>query len=203
MTQSNSINPSDGELSTPSFPDLNEPAMPGVGSEGLPTPSLPAEPELPDLNEPAMPGIGPEGLPTPSLPNAPQPSRPQPSQPSCPPSGCAPTSRLCPAGYQRLTVRSNQTFTDLLLENNVSYSAMRAANPALPTSRPPAGTVYCAPPSGTRRMCTYGSRTYVMGQGETLYSLVRTLNTTAAQLLRANPELAPGDFLPGRVICLP
>lgn len=176
MTQSNSINPSGGELSTPSFPDLNEPAMPG---------------------------IGPEGLPTPSLPSAPQPSRPQPSQPSCPPSGCAPTSRLCPAGYQRLSVRSNQTFTDLLLENNVSYSAMRAANPALPTSRPPAGTVYCAPPSGTRRMCTYGSRTYVMGQGETLYSLVRTLNTTAAQLLRANPELAPGDFLPGRVICLP
>ena len=203
MTQSNSINPSGGELSTPSFPDLNEPAMPGVGSEGLPSPSLPAEPELPDLNEPAMPGIGPEGLPTPSLPSAPQPSRPQPSQPSCPPSGCAPTSRLCPAGYQRLSVRSNQTFTDLLLENNVSYSAMRAANPALPTSRPPAGTVYCAPPSGTRRMCTYGSRTYVMGQGETLYSLVRTLNTTAAQLLRANPELAPGDFLPGRVICLP
>ena len=203
MTQSNSINPSGGELSTPSFPDLNEPAMPGIGSEGLPTPSLPTKPELPDLNEPAMPGIGPEGLPTPSLPSAPQPSRPQPSQPSCPPSGCAPTSRLCPAGYQRLSVRSNQTFTDLLLENNVSYSAMRAANPALPTSRPPAGTVYCAPPSGTRRMCTYGSRTYVMGQGETLYSLVRTLNTTAAQLLRANPELAPGDFLPGRVICLP
>ena len=230
MTQNNSVNPSGGELSTPSFPNLNgpamsgigaeglptpslpaepefpnlnEPAMPGIGPEGLPTPSLPAEPEFPDLNEPAIPGIGPEGLPTPSLPSTPQPSRPQPSQPSCPPSGCAPAVQRCPTGYQRRTVRSNQSFTDLLLENNVSYGAMRAANPDLSTSRPPSGTVYCAPPSGTRRMCAFGSRTYVMGQGETLYSLVRTLNTTATQLLRVNPELAPGDFLPGRVICLP
>lgn len=176
MTQRNPMNPSGGELSTPSFPDLNQPAMPGVG---------------------------PEGLPTPSLPSTPQPSRPQPSQPSCPSTGCPPIVQRCPTGYQRQTVRSNQSFTDLLLENNVSYSAMRAANPNLSTSRPPAGTVYCAPPSGTRRMCAFGSRTYVMGQGETLYSLVRTLNTTATQLLRANPELAPGDFLPGRVICLP
>ena len=198
MMQNNSANPSGGAASTPSFPDINEPAMPGIGPEGLPTPSLPAESDFPDLNEPAMPGIGPEGLPTPSLP-----SMPQLSLPNCPPTGCTIVARRCPTGYQRLTVRSNQSFTDLLLENNVSYGAMRAANPNLPTTQLETGTVYCAPPSGTRRMCAYGNRTYVMGQGETLYTLVRTLNTTASRLLRANPELAPGDFLPGRVICLP
>lgn len=177
-------------LPTPSIPDINQPAAPGIGPEGLPTPSLP------DINQPAAPGIGPEGLPTPSLPSN--------NRPVCPPGNCTPTpSRRCPDGYKRATVGRNQTFYDLLLENNVSYDAMRSANPNLSTGRPAAGTVYCAPPSGTRRMCTYGSRSYVMGQGETLFTLVRTLNTTAARLLRANPNLAPGDFLPGRVICLP
>ena len=147
-----------------------------------------------------MPGIGPEGLPTPSLPSTPQIIRPQPSQPSCPPSGCAST---CPAGYTLRMVQNNQSFTDLLIANNVSYNAMRAANPALPTTRIAPGTRYCAPPSGSRRMCAFGSRSYVMGRGETLYTLTRTLGVQAARLLELNPSLAPGDFLPGRVICIP
>ena len=33
--------------------------------------------------------------------------------------------------------------------------------------------------------------------------LVRSLNTAPDVLLRLNPSLAPGDFLPGRVICIP
>ena len=147
-----------------------------------------------------MPGIGVEGLPTPSLPSMPQIIRPQPSQPSCPPGGCAP---VCPAGYTLRTVQNNQSFTDLLIANNVSYNDMRAANPELPTTRIALGTRYCAPPSGSRRMCAFGSRSYVMGQGETLYTLTRTLGVQAARLLELNPSLAPGDFLPGRVICVP
>lgn len=220
MSQSNSVNPPGGaftpstspempdtsngsvqQLPTePEFPNLNEPAMPGIGPEGLPTPSLPAESEFPDLNEPAMPGIGVEGLPTPSLPSTPQIIRPQPSQPSCPPGGC---ERVCPAGYTLRMVQNNQSFTDLLIANNVSYNAMRAANPELPTTRIAPGTRYCAPPSGSRRMCAFGSRSYVMGRGETLYTLTRTLGVQAARLLELNPSLAPGDFLPGRVICVP
>ena len=179
--------------------------MPSTPSESIDTSNgsvqqLPAEPEFPNLNEPAMPGIGPEGLPTPSLPSMPQIIRPQPSQPSCPPGGCAP---ICPAGYTPRTVQNNQSFTDLLIANNVSYNAMRAANPELPTTRIAPGTRYCAPPSGSRRMCAFGSRSYVMSQGETLYTLTRTLGVQAARLLELNPSLAPGDFLPGRVICVP
>ena len=220
MSQSNSVNPPGGAFTPstspempdtsngsvqqlpaePEFPNLNEPAMPGIGPEGLPTPSLPAESEFPDLNEPAMPGIGVEGLPTPSLPSVPQIIRPQPSQPSCPPGGCA---SFCPAGYTLRMVQNNQSFTDLLIANNVSYNAMRAANPELTTTRIAPGTRYCAPPSGSRRMCAFGSRSYVMSQGETLYTLTRTLGVQAARLLELNPSLAPGDFLPGRVICVP
>lgn len=158
--------------------EFNRPASPNEGPAGLPTPDI-------TDNIPAQPGEGPALSPTPAIP-----SRPVPSV-------------RCPVGYRRGTVQGNQTFTDLLLENNVSFNAMRAANPTLPTSRLAPGTVYCAPPSGSRRVCTYGSRSYVMSQGETIYTLVRTLGISPGRLLQANPSLAPGDFLPGRVICLP
>ena len=190
--------PGEGPAGT-STPDLIEstPAQPGEGSTGLPTPSLPdsgaAEPgegpaglptpTLPD-DEAAQPGEGPAGLPTPSLPSRPQPER------------------VCPQGYRRAAVQNNQSYTDLLIENNVSYNAMQSANPDLSTTSPVAGTIYCAPPSGTRMLCS-SNRSYVMSQGETLYTLTRTLGISAGRLLAANPNLAPGDFLPGRVICLP
>ena len=70
---------------------LNQPATPGPGPEGLPTPALP------DINQPASPGPGPDGLPTPSLPSQPQ--------VTCPGNFC------CPAGYTAATVGRGQTFT--------------------------------------------------------------------------------------------
>lgn len=168
--------------------EFNRPASPNEGPAGLPTPDI-------TDNIPAQPGEGPVDSPTPVVPLPPQsiPVRPQP----------VPIGRRCPIGYRRGTVQGNQSFTDLLLENNVSYNAMQAANPGLPTTRLAPGTVYCAPPSGSRRVCAYGTRSYVMSQGETIYTLVRTLGISAGRLLQANPSLAPGDFLPGRVICLP
>lgn len=158
--------------------ELNQPAAPIEGPEGLPTP---------EVDTPAAPNEGSAGLPTPEVSTRP----------------AQPTARVCPSGYRRGTVENNQSFADLLIENNVSYNAMRTANPDLPVTRLTPGTVYCAPPSGTRRLCANGGRSYVMSQGETLYSLTRTLGISAGRLLAANPSLAPGDFLPGRVICLP
>ena len=177
------------DLPTPSLPG-DQPATPGEGPLGLPTPSLPGD-------QPASPGEGPLGLPTPSLPSSPAPVQPSfPSRPSV-------IVRRCPTGYQRGTARNNQTFTDLLLQYNVSFDAMRSANPDLPTTRLAPGTVYCAPPAGSRKVCPCQGRSYIMGTGETLYTLVRSLNTSPDVLLRLNPSLAPGDFLPGRVICIP
>ncbi|MBR4068510.1 MAG: hypothetical protein IKK08_07810 [Clostridia bacterium] len=159
---------------------INIPAQPD-------TPDLPT-PALPDTNQPAQPGEGPEGLPTPSLPG----------------SGGSPSIVYrCPLGYAAKVTANGQTFTDLLLENNVSYRAMQLANPRLPTTRIPPGTPYCAPPAYSRRLCPQGSRSYAMGVGESLETLVETEGLSPALLLAANPTLAPGDFLPGRVICLP
>ncbi|MBE5787404.1 MAG: LysM peptidoglycan-binding domain-containing protein [Clostridiales bacterium] len=169
-------------LPTPSLPDNNQPAQPGEGSQGLPTPSLP------DSNQPAQPGEGSQGLPTPSLPS-------QPSRPVIPFS--------CPIGYRQGVVRNNQSFTDLLLEYDVSFNAMRRANPYLPTTRLAPGTVFCAPPVGTRRLCSNGGNSYILNQNETLDSLAAAWGIAPGTLLRANPNLAPADFIPGRVICLP
>lgn len=163
-------------LPTPSLPNSNTPAQPGEGPVTLPTPDLPDQ-------TPAQPDEGPVILPTPSLP----------SQPI--------TIRRCPEGYRQGVVRNNQSFTDLLIEYDVSFNAMRGANPLLPTTRLSPGTVFCAPPVGTRKLCNNGS--YILAQNETLDSLAATWGIAPATLLRANPNLAPRDFVPGRVICLP
>lgn len=169
--------PGEGALPTPSLPDINTPAQPGEGPVTLPTPDLSDQ-------TPAQPGEGPVILPTPSLP----------SQPI--------TIQRCPAGYRQGVVRNNQSFTDLLIEYDVSFNAMRAANPLLPTTRLSPGTVFCAPPVGTRKSCRSGS-SYILAANETLDSLAASWGIAPATLLRANPNLAPRDFVGGRVICLP
>ncbi len=160
---------------------INIPAQPDMGPEMLPTPTVPdAE------NQPAQPGEGPEVLPTPALPGE----------------GSSIVYR-CPLNYTAKVTTGSQTFTDLLLENNVSYRAMQLANPNLPTTRLAPGTPYCAPPANSRRLCPRGYRSYAMGVGESLETLVETEGLSPALLLAANPTLAPSDFAPGRVICLP
>lgn len=179
---------------------MNQPVTPGEGPEGLPTPSLPSD------QQPVTPGEGPEGLPTPSLPSDQQPVTPgegpegfpTPSLPSQPNIG-----RRCPIGYRPAVVRNNQSFTDLLLENDVSYQAMRNANPYLSTNRIAPGTRYCAPPAMSRQLCSNGTTTYIMEQGQNLSVLARTTGLSPALLLAYNPTLAPSDFVPGRVVCLP
>lgn len=176
------------QLSTSDEMQRNVPAQPDEGPAGLPTPVLPD-------NTPAQPGEGPLAPPTPSIPS-------RPVRPTIPVIPIIPVQR-CPAGYQEGVVETGQSFTDLLLLYNVSYDAMRSANPSLSTTRPIPGSRYCAPPSGSRRLCPSGTRSYVMEQEETLTSLTLRFGVSAGSLLRANPSLAPGDFLPGRVICLP
>ncbi len=156
------------------------------GPVELPTPALP------DINQPASPEIGPEGLPTPALP----------SQPEQKPGITIPIRR-CPYGYGIATVQNGQTFTDLLLLHNVSWQAMRSANPTLPTTRLSPGTTYCVPPQMTRRICPSGSYSYVMSDGEDLNTLAETFGMQPGVFLSVNTQLAPSDFVGGRVICVP
>ena len=162
---------------------IDVPAQPNEGPVQLPTPDAPAQ------NQPAQPGEGPVELPTPEMtPQVPIVIRPV---------------VTCPAGYTRGIVQNGQTFTDLLLQHNVSWQAMRNANPSLPTTRLSPGTRYCIPPAGTRKLCPTGTDSYVMGQYEDLNTLSELFGVAPGVFLTVNTQLAPSDFPAGRVICVP
>ena len=147
-------------------------------------------------NQPAEPNT--PNLPTPSLPS-------QPSRPSTPPViivPSTPSTNTCPSGYTRDIVRSGQTYADLLLRHNVSYRAMRSANPRLSPGYLVVGQSYCAPPTGTRQTCA-NLKSYTILPGEDLETLAADLRTTKGRLLALNPTLLPSDFSSGTVICIP
>lgn len=152
-----------------------------------------------DINQPGT--VEPPFLPTPSLPSTPS----TPSQPSRPPVVVVPSRpsvSTCPSGYTRDIVRSGQTYTDLLLRHNVSYRAMRDANPRLSPGYMVVGQTYCAPPTGTRQTCA-NLKSYTILPGEDLETLASDLRTTKGRLLALNPTLLPSDFSSGTVICIP
>lgn len=121
---------------------------------------------------------------------------PQPVVPSAP-------GVSCPIGYTARRVRSGQTYADLLIDLNVSYKALRTANPTLRPGRMTVGAAYCAPPAGSREPCT-GRPRYTVAEGDSLARIAARVNTTAGRLLMLNPTLLPTDFSQsGTVICLP
>ena len=112
-------------------------------------------------------------------------------------------AQVCPIGYSAQRVQAGQTYADLLIDLNVSYKAMRSANPNLRPGFMVAGTPYCAPPAGTRETCS-GRRSYTIEDGDSLAMIARRLNTTAGRLLMINPTLVPTDFSQaGVIICIP
>ena len=108
----------------------------------------------------------------------------------------------CPIGYEARTVQAGQSYADLLVENNVSYRAMRLTNPGLVPGRLTAGTRYCAPPAGTRQLCSRGG-SYTIQAGENLADVARRFNTTPGRMMQLNPTLLPTDFSSGTIICTP
>lgn len=133
---------------------------------------------------PPQPGTQPP-RPVPPQPPQPNPQRPRPAPP-----------QLCPPGFRQATVQAGERLEDLLLRFDVSYRAMRAANPSL-SEQPQPGMRFCAPPAGSR-----GCRTYTLAAGDTLERAAARLRTTPGTLLRLNPAMAPRDFSQGRVICI-
>ena len=102
-----------------------------------------------------------------------------------------------------ITPAGRKCLTDLLIDLNVSYQALRNANPTLRPGFLVAGTFFCAPPAGSRTACV-GNRTYVVQDGDNLNSIARRLGTTNGRMLMLNPTLLPTDFSQaGTTICIP
>ncbi len=109
----------------------------------------------------------------------------------------------CPADSVTILMPMGWSYATLLTRYGISYNALAAANPGLNLDAIPAGQRVCIPPMGSRRLCASGTRSHVIDQGETLTTLAQRFNTTVARLLRINADLAPADFIAGRVICAP
>ena len=134
----------------------------------------------------------------PAPPPAPTPAPIPTPIPTPPPSPAA----NCPPGYTSGAVRYQETYGDILLRYNISYQAFRLSNPQLTLDRLLPGQRYCIPPMGSRGLCQVGANSHVMDQGENLLGVASRFQTTPAALLRLNANLAPADFVPGRVICV-
>jgi len=116
---------------------------------------------------------------------------------------CIPhTEPLCADGYTMGIVQPRETYTDLLVRNDQSYLAFRAANPTLEPGRLLVGMRYCLPPEELKHLTCPGGKTYQISDGDTLESIAATQNISIGRLLRVNPCLAPSDFVPGRTICI-
>lgn len=107
----------------------------------------------------------------------------------------------CPAGYTADTVRYGETLADVLTRYDMSYAVFRQANPNLTATRLIPGQRLCVPPPAQRGGCGRG-RSYLIQDGENLNQVARQNQVTATALLLRNQNLAPGDFVPGRMVCV-
>ena len=120
-----------------------------------------------------------------------------PAQPSTPSVPSAPSP--CTAG-QPYTIAAGETAADLQLRQDINLHTLQAANPATDLNQLTAGQTICLP--DTNQPCSLPA-TYTLRTDETLESTALKLNASLSALLRANPCLAPSDFVPGACIFVP
>jgi len=124
-----------------------------------------------------------------------------PPPPETPPAydGPAEDTVTCPEN-RRAVVAEGQTVADLQIAYDKSYRTLEAANPNVDLENLTAGQTVCIP--DINLPCALPS-SIVLRDGETLSSIAVTYNLPVAQLLRANPCLAPDDFTAGTTVKLP
>ena len=97
-------------------------------------------------------------------------------------------------------VTAQETVTDIQIQHNKSLHTLEVANPQLDLDNLKEGDTVCVPP--VNLPCALPGSA-VIAEGDTLESLANRYRLSLAQLLRANPCLAPDDFVPGVTIKLP
>ena len=117
---------------------------------------------------------------------------------------CAgPCCALCPEGWTRAAIQAGESYADLLVRYDISYRAMRIANPRLLPGLLIPGQSFCVPPESDRRSaCPAGSRAYTLTPGETFVAVAQKFRMSEGRLLRLNPDLAPSEFVPGATVCV-
>ncbi|KNF07375.1 peptidoglycan-binding LysM [Gottschalkia purinilytica] len=118
---------------------------------------------------------------------------------------CIPTRppvRRCPEGTRTYEIKRGDTFYSIAIRFNVSYSELTNLNPNIDPNNLRVGQIICIPIPPPSIPCPSG-RSYVIKPGDTLTSIAENFVVSVGDLLRANPNLSPSDFVPGRRICIP
>ncbi|WP_034602277.1 LysM peptidoglycan-binding domain-containing protein [Clostridiisalibacter paucivorans] len=114
---------------------------------------------------------------------------------------CVPEPPIqCPNGTIH-TVNQRDTLLTIAVAYNVSYNALKEANPNVDIENLEVGQRICIPPYEPSKPCP--NRTYIIKKNETLSSIAEKFVVSATDILILNPEMAPGEFVEGRLICLP
>lgn len=155
----------------------------------------------------------PQGLPetpeTPTPPAAPEvpeetPEEPLPEEdldaPAQMPDGAVDEEMLVCPEANRYTVSQGETVADVQLRANINRYSLQSANPNANLDSLTAGQVLCVP---TENTACPAAATYTLQAEDTIESVALRLNVSLSSLLRANPCLAPSDFLPGVCINVP
>ncbi len=105
----------------------------------------------------------------------------------------------CPL-EQRRTVQPGQTISDFQLNAGLNRHTLEVANPNVDLENLVPGQVICVP--DVNQPCPLPA-SYILKEHDTLETVAAKFNVSVASLLRANPCLAPSDFLPCVCINLP
>lgn len=125
---------------------------------------------------------------------------------------CIPRSTpiRCPGGTIYV-VRQGDTLSSILVRFNISIMDLMAGNPGIDIDRIRVGQELCILPHMDRGCpCPRGTRNYVIlpsdvpaGDEPVVFFLADKFNTTVGNIMKANPNLAPEDFVAGKRICIP
>ncbi len=120
----------------------------------------------------------------------------------CIPDSSGPSPK-CPVGSFAYTIKQGDTLWQLARTYNTTVEAIMAINPGIDPNNLRIGQVICIPSESPAPRCPIGSFEYTIKQGDTLWQLARTYNTTVEAIMAINPGIDPNNLQIGQVICIP
>ena len=120
--------------------------------------------------------------------------------PATPGEGPYPDENAVCADSDRYVLQQGETLADVQLSRGLTWHTLERANPTADLAHVQAGESICVPAENIP--CDL-PRSLILCADDTLDTLALKYNLSVGALLRANPCLAPADFVPGTTITLP
>lgn len=109
----------------------------------------------------------------------------------------------CPFGVV-VTIQPGTRLSDILISYNLSLNELREANPEFNPNLIVPGTELCIPPGAYQECESPNNIEYIIKPGDSLATVAQQYNLTPSQVLIANPNYRPANFLiAGTKVCIP